>query len=273
MTSNLVTNSGVCQKGVSTTEKKKVNQPLLAATTIIVRDQPDGYEVFMIERPEQGTFPKLHVFPGGKVEQYDAGLDDYCPSLTDERASQILCLKDNGLCFWVGAIRECFEECGVLFVQKNSELLAVSTKTEHQQLQQWARQLSASPRNFQVLLEEHSLTIATDEILYFSHWITPEIAPARFNTRFFLAVLPPEQHADAQTDEVVSACWIRPEVALRKFATKEWQMILPTLTTLRMISNYANANDLIAQVRAGYHKIPVRLGKQLQGMQPFLDQW
>lgn len=227
----------------------------------------------MIERPAQGTFPELHVFPGGKIEPYDSGLDDYCLSLTDDKASQTLSLQDSGLRFWVGAIRECFEESGVLFALQNGELLATQTATERQQLRHWALQISSAKKQFQLLLDEQSLTLATDEILYFSHWITPEVAPVRFNTRFFLAKLPLGQHVDTQTNEVVSSCWIQPRVALRKYATKAWQMILPTLTTLRMICDYANADDLCTQVQTGYHKIPVRPGRQLQGMQPFLDQW
>ena len=247
-------------------------QPLLAATIVLVRDSPNGYEVFMVERPATGAFPKLYVFPGGKIEHYDTGLDEYCPTFTDEQASQVLNLNENGLRFWVGVIRECFEECGVLYAQQNGELLAPRTEGEKQQLLRWARKTSSSPEQFQKLLARKKFTLATDELIYFSHWITPEGAPNRLNTRFFLSKLPPEQRANAQTNEVASSCWIQPKEALHKYATKAWRMILPTLTTLRMLCDYANTDDLIAQVRTGYHKIPVRRGKQLQGMQPFPPQ-
>ena len=269
MVSKIPTNTGARHREDRTTDK----QPLLAATMILVRNQPAGYEVFMIERPVEGAFPQLHVFPGGKIDPLDSELDQYCPLLSDDRASRILSLNEHGLRFWVGAIRECFEECGILFALKNGELLAIRTEAERLQLNEWTQRVSTSAENFQAVLEELKLTLATDDIYYFSHWITPEPAPARFNTRFFLAKLPAGQHAEARTREVVSARWIQPEAALDKFRSKEWQMILPTLTTLRMISNYSNADDLIKHVRAGYHKIPVRPGKQLQGMQPFLDQW
>lgn len=239
---------------------------------ILVRDQPAGYEVFMIERPKTGTFPSLHVFPGGKIDPSDSEMERYSPSLSDVRASELLNVEDQGLRFWVSAIRECFEECGVLFALQNGQLLDVRTEQHRQELKGWATKISTSAELFKLLLEERELKLATDHIHYFSHWITPEPAPTRFNTRFFLAKLPSGQSADALTTEVVSACWIQPSVALEKFKTKEWQMILPTLTTLRMISNYTDADDLIKHVRAGCHKIPVRPGKQLQGMQPFGDQ-
>ena len=261
------------RKEHSALDNSIVELPLLAATMVLVRDHPRGYEVFMIERPAKGAFPKLHVFPGGKIDTLDSELAQYCPRLSDTRASQILSVKDQGLRFWVCAIRECFEECGVLFARQDGEVLSARTETEQLRLREWVQRVSTCSDDFQFVLENHQLTLATDEVHYFSHWITPETAPARFNTRFFLAKLPPEQKTDAQSAEIVSACWVRPNVALEKFRTREWRMILPTLTTLRMISNYTDTEDLIKHVRTGYHKIPVRPGKQLQGMQPFLDPW
>ena len=273
MASKALSDAHVFQRDVCKTHETKANSPLLAATIVLVRDQPTGYEVFMIERPAEGAFPLLRAFPGGKVEKYDIGLDRFCPLLTDEIASRTLGVKDNGLRFWVGAIRECYEECGVLFARKDGKLISDGTDFKRLAPQQLARKISDSPKDFRDLLEVEELTLATDELLYFSHWITPIIVPTRFNTRFFLAKLPEEQHADVQSSEVVSACWIQPEEALHKLTTKEWRMIHPTLTTLRMISHYSCADDLIAQVRVGYHKIPVRVGKQLPGIQPFINQW
>ena len=271
--SNGPTSNNASHSKEGATDNATADQPLLAASMVLVRDQPKGYEVFMIERPAKGAFPKLHVFPGGKIDPLDSELAQLCPLLSDARASQLLRVKDNGLRFWVCAIRECFEECGVLFAQQNDEILTVRTETQRLRIREWSQRVSNSSEDFRLVLETHQLTLATDEVHYFSHWITPKIAPARFNTRFFLAKLPPEQKTDAQSTEIVSACWVRPDVALKKFQTKEWRMILPTLTTLRMISNYTDTEDLIKHVRKGYHKIPVRPGKQLQGMQPFLDPW
>lgn len=272
MSSGLTSNPAN-QNQEGTIDNSTVDRPLLAATMVLVRDQPKGYEVFMIERPAKGAFPKLHVFPGGKIDPSDTELAKYCPLLSDRRASQLLSVKDDGLRFWVCAIRECFEECGVLFARQNDEILTVRTETERMRVREWAQRVSTSSEDFQLVLDAHKLTLATDEVHYFSHWITPKLAPARFNTRFFLAQLPQNQKTDAQSTEIVSACWIRPNVALEKFKTNEWRMILPTLTTLRMISNYTDTEDLIKHVRTGYHKIPVRPGKQLQGMQPYLDPW
>lgn len=270
MTSNLDLDIAEDQNRRGITEDRNHRRPMLAASIILVRDRAEGYEVFMIERPRRGTFPRLHVFPGGKVESYDRIPAEYCASLTDTSASEILNVQDNGLSFWVSAIRECFEECGVLFARQNSQLISTHTESGCNQLQTWARDLATAPEYFPEFLKEQRLTLAADELVYFSHWITPEFAPARFDTRFFLAKLPPNQHAHVLTDEVVSGCWVQPEEALRKFTTNAWKMILPTLTTLRMISHYLNVDDLITQSRAGYHKIPVRTRKQLQGMQPFL---
>ena len=125
---------------------------------VLVRDQPKGYEVFMIERPAKGAFPKLHVFPGGKIDPSDSGLAKYCPSLSDTRASQLLSVEDNGLRFWVCAIRECFEECGVLFARQDNAILALRTETERLQLREWAQRVSTSSEDFRLALEAHKLT-------------------------------------------------------------------------------------------------------------------
>ena len=271
MTSSGPTSDRASHSEQSTIDNTTVDRPILAATMVLVRDQPKGYEVFMIERPAKGAFPKLHVFPGGKIDPSDSQLAQHSPSLSDTRASQLLGVKENGLHFWVCAIRECFEECGILFARRNDALLTVRTETDQQRVTEWAQRVAADSGNFQLVLAAHKLTLATDEVHYFSHWITPKIAPVRFNTRFFLAKLPAEQKTDTQSTEIVSACWVRPDVALEKFRTKEWRMILPTLTTLRMISDYTDTADLIKHVRIGYHKIPVRPQKQLQGMQPYID--
>ena len=161
------------RKEHSALDNSIVELPLLAATMVLVRDHPRGYEVFMIERPAKGAFPKLHVFPGGKIDTLDSELAQYCPRLSDTRASQILSVKDQGLRFWVCAIRECFEECGVLFARQDGEVLSARTETEQLRLREWVQRVSTCSDDFQFVLENHQLTLATDEVHYFSHWITP----------------------------------------------------------------------------------------------------
>ena len=91
----------------------------LAATVMLIRDNPAGLQVYMVKRPGRGDFPDLHVFPGGKVDE-DDWLPDSCPTLTDQEASARLGVSAGGLRYWVAVARECFEECGVLLANSVS---------------------------------------------------------------------------------------------------------------------------------------------------------
>ena len=87
-----------------------------AATVMLLRDGPTGLEVFMMERTATVDFGGLHVFPGGKVDFHDRAedLEAHASGLTDAEASRRLGIESGGLAFWVAAVRECFEEAGVL---------------------------------------------------------------------------------------------------------------------------------------------------------------
>src|SRR5579864_4262240 len=87
-----------------------------AATLVLVRDGSAGTEVFMLRRSHRLEFtPGAYVFPGGAVDPTDTALADYCTGRDDASASRLLGLESGGLVYWVAAVRECFEECGVLF--------------------------------------------------------------------------------------------------------------------------------------------------------------
>ncbi len=224
----------------------------------------------MIHRPKTGAFPNVHAFLGGKVDQADEDFEPFSNGLTDVQASTYLNLPHGGLSYWVAAIRECFEESNVLLAQhqKGTPLTDLDSELT-ERFVRLRQELSLSPNKFREFLEAEQLMLSTSHVHYFSHWITPEGAPRRFNTRFFIALLPEGQQAIAHETEVVSGCWIRPKDALANFTNKEWHMILPTLITLRMIDGHANASALYRYVSKGYHRIPVRPAKQLQGMQPY----
>lgn len=238
-----------------------------AATLILVRELTSGYQVFLIKRPSNGAFPGLHVFPGGKVDQQDENLIPYTDYLTDQLASIQLGVSNRGLRFWVTAIRECFEECGVLFANQGNEAIKIDENVSRTTLNVWRDRLNARDEYFEDILKENSLTLATSKIHYFSHWITPEVIPTRFDTRFFLAELPPRQDVVIHQSEVISGSWVSPEEALQQYSEGHWRMILPTLTSLRMIASYPNLRSLIDSVKAGYHKIPVVPSLPFQSMQ------
>lgn len=242
----------------------------LAATVMIVRDKPGGaggIEVFMMKRPGRGDFPDLHVFPGGKVEETDwqPGL---CPDLSDTEASQRLGINEGGLRYWAAVARECFEECGVLLARSLDGHIGIPD-AKRRSLAAGRQQLLEEQTTWHDLLKDHQLTIASDRLVYFSHWITPPSVPRRFDTRFFLAALPEGEVALSDTQETITGEWVDPARALSNHQQGQWQMIEPTLRSLDTLQEFSSVDDALAKVKAEVHVRPWTPQLGSQGMQPF----
>ena len=240
----------------SATYNKSIRE---AASVIVLRDSSDGPEVFMLQRPGRGDFPDLHVFPGGKVDDDDVELGTLLasPQSPNHPAQK----------FKAAALRECFEECGVLFADPQDGRLGI------RDLQQFRAELLSKQITFKDGFEQFQLAFHDEAVLYFSHWITPPYAPARFDTRFFVAHVPAEQEAKNHESETIAGSWQTPEMALRNYACGDWQLIVPTITTLRMIAGYDQVEALMDAVRRGRHRIPVTPSLHKQGMQYFVGTW
>ena len=241
-----------------------------AATLLVARAARRGedVEVFMVRRPGRGAFPNLHVFPGGKVDAADAGLGAFCQGRSDADASAALGLAAGGRRYWVAAVRECFEECGVLLAYRAGRVFQPADEDERARLDAHRDALATGALTFQGLLAREGLRLALDRVHYFSHWITPETAPARFDTRFFLALLPPGQRAAAESRETTAGEWVTPAQALAHHEAGAWQMIHPTLTTLRALAGWATVDQLFGAVIAGRHLGEIDMGARTQGQQP-----
>lgn len=243
-------------------------KPIRKAATLLLVKPGAPVEIFMLQRPGRGIFPNLHVFPGGKVDVGDAGLDALCTDLTDAEASRMLGVDGDGLRYWVTAIRECFEECGVLLAYRaDGTVFAVRDAAEDARFDGYRDALAAGDLSLPTLLRREDLRLATDRVRYFSHWITPPSAPARFDTRFFIALMPPKQRAVGHRHETVSGTWVTALQALANHDAERWQMIHPTLTTLTTVSHYDDAEALLAAVTEGSHIDDVTANLSEQGMQ------
>ena len=223
--------------------------PRPAATVMLVRDGPSGVEVFLMERSAHGMFGGLHVFPGGKVDDADharrwgalaRGPDDLA-------ASAILGLESGGLSYWVACIRECFEEAGVLLaLGSDSEILRLQSTAMRERYASWRERLNANEDGvLEAMCKKDGLRLATDQLAYVSHWITPSDQPKRYNTRFFVARAPGRQEALHDGHETVESTWIRPKDALERFATGEFNLISPTFKNLEAIAGYASTAELL----------------------------
>jgi 8-oxo-dGTP pyrophosphatase MutT (NUDIX family) len=228
-------------------------EPRPAATVLLVRDTTEGVEVFLMKRSGFGMFGGLHVFPGGKVDAADHG--ERWSALTrgpnDAQASQILGLTRGGLDYWIACIRECFEEAGILLaIDQGDEPLRLTDPDRRQRIAAWRGRLNAREKHIlEGLCESEALRLATDQLAYLSHWITPISQPARFNTRFFVARAPTDQVALHDGHETVESEWLRPEVALDRFAAGELKIISPTEKNLQAICGFTSTEALLESKR------------------------
>ena len=203
-------------------------EPRDAATVMLVRDGESGMEVFMLRRNLTSVgWSGLYLFPGGAVDDDDrhADLEAVCRGRSDAQASATLGIKSGGLAFWVAVVRECFEEAGVLLVDG----------VLPDDIDRYRGAVDRGEMRFLDLLTKFDLTITADKIDYVSHWITPEGAPRRYDTRFFVAQCPPGQVPHHDDREAIAHLWIRPEDALERERSGELEMLPPTIANLKWL--------------------------------------
>ena len=239
----------------------------LAATVVLMRDVPAGIEVFMMQRPGGVDFPDLHVFPGGKVDEQDL-LEDRVHGCSDAEANRRLGLAAGGLRYWVTAIRECFEECGVLLARRNGAFLALDEPREVARFDDYRQALIDGAMTMADLCRREDLVLAADCLSYFSHWLTPASVPRRFDTRFFVARMPVMQDTAAHAWETAGEHWVSPQAALSAAAAGEWQMISPTLTTLRSLTGFSRVEAVFDAILQERHLPDLTTELSQQGMQP-----
>ena len=200
-----------------------------ASTIVLLRDGATGLETFMVMRHHQIDFASgALVFPGGRMEAADEALAQ-TPAPSDPLAP-----------FKVAAIREAFEECGVLLARPEGEPGIVSAAR--------AEKLDrAAP--FAELMARERLSPALDALVPYAHWITPDFVPKRFDTHFFLALAPPDQALAHDGHEAVDSVWIAPAEALAEHG-KRFKLLFPTHRNLWKLSAHADAQSALAAARA-----------------------
>ncbi len=239
----------------------------LAATVVLMRDTPQGIEVFMMQRPGGVDFPDLHVFPGGKVDEQDL-LEGWVHGCSEAEANRLLGLPAGGLRYWVTAIRECFEECGVLLARRGGRFLALDEPAEVGRFDGYRQALIDGHMTMADLCRQEDLVLAADCLSYFSHWLTPPSVPRRFDTRFFVARMPVMQDTAAHAWETAGEHWIAPGEALAAAESGEWRMISPTLTTLKSLARFSRVDAVFEAVARTAHLPPLTAELAQQGMQP-----
>lgn len=229
-------------------------RPRPAATVIIARDHDDGVEIFMMRRSEQMDFGAgNYVFPGGALDadDGDAHWASLCDGLDDAEASRKLNLPQGGLAYWIAAVRECFEESGLLLCRdRHGELVTHDDDSHADELAELRTELVAGKRSFAEVLDAHKLRPALDQLAYLSHWITPPGGTRRYDTRFLVTAVPLRQTASHDGNEAIAHQWIIPRAALEQHRKGEISMTPPTVKTLETLAQFSNSEALMTYVRS-----------------------
>ncbi|MFL6655024.1 MAG: MBL fold metallo-hydrolase [Sulfurifustis sp.] len=218
-----------------------VQVPRPAATLVLLRPGPRGAEVLMLQRSRNAAFlGGAYVFPGGSLEPQDADerVLRRVRGLTAEQANARLGLASGALSYYVAAIRECFEEAGVLLI-KNADGSLVTAD-------QAASLLRYRHQPFAEFLEAENLFIPGDALAYFGHWVTVPGRARRFDTRFFVALAPEGQAGSNDAAETVHDVWLRPAEALERGARGEIEVVFATKYTLTELARFSDPKDAFA---------------------------
>lgn len=226
-----------------TDQQKGLAPAVPSATILLLRQASDGMEVFMVVRHHQIDFASgALVFPGGKADpqDFDEALLPHIEGASadaDMRAIQ------------VSAIREAFEECGVLLAREQGSQSIISAdrlaKLEH-----YREPLNSGAVALLDFLRDEQLVLACDTLVHFAHWITPEMMPKRFDTHFYLAMAPADHVALHDGYESVDSVWIKPADALAEAEAGTKTVIFPTLRNIEMLAESSTPEQAIADAHA-----------------------
>jgi 8-oxo-dGTP pyrophosphatase MutT (NUDIX family) len=181
----------------------------------------------------------FYVFPGGTVHQddYSTRMLARCRGLGGDNARKILGgvhEPDIALGHWVAVIRELFEEVGILLcVTGSGGDMQITDGAAAKRIELERQQIVNKHLNFASFLESEDLFCDLSRVIYFDHWVTPDIYSMRFDTRFYIAALPSHQTALERSEEVTDSLWIRPENALARINRHDFPILPPTTTVLQ----------------------------------------
>lgn len=202
----------------------------------------------MLQRTHQAIFlPGFYVFPGGAVDasDHDARLYDLVAGQNRQALNRQLGIKEGGLAYLIAAIRECYEESGIL-------LTNLSLPASHPALQQ-RQQVASGQQRLLDICQQHDVTLDLSGMAYLDHWITPPGPPRRFDTRFFIAKAPEGQQAHHDNSETIDSIWLTPQQAIERFHQGQLPLILPTLAVLKKLENFTGADEAIHHHRNSSH--------------------
>jgi 8-oxo-dGTP pyrophosphatase MutT (NUDIX family) len=203
--------------------------PRDASTVIVARDSPAGIEVYMLRRSSKSpAAPDAYVFPGGTIDRGDRSPMARMRLTGDWRPAEPA--------FTYAAIRETYEECGLLFA---------TTAIAAERLREARTAMLEGKRSFNETLLDLDVRLDAKAMHYFSRWITPPSIPYRFDARFFVAALPEGQIAEADAFETYDGRWVKPAEMLEAGTANEVQIVFPTAKHLERLGQFADVAALL----------------------------
>lgn len=225
--------------------KRPAPPPIPSATILLIREDHGPLEVFMVQRHHQVDFASSAlVFPGGKVDpaDRDPALRARCTGAED--------LDDEALAYRVAAVRETFEESGVLVMrERGAEALVPAARAATIEAR-WRDALNAHEATIGEIAAAEDLVLALDALVLFAHWITPAFMPRRFDTHFYLVAVPRDQAAAHDGGESVDSLWIAPARALEEAEAGRLSILFPTRMQLAKLARARGVADALARARA-----------------------
>jgi len=229
---------------------------LPAATSVVLRPpagDPDGPpEIFLVRRNERASFMAgAHVFPGGRVDEADRSADEvWCDGLAGARAAWPDLDPADAVAYHVAAVRELFEEAGVLLARdRTGRLVAEADDERTRRLRAGRRAILAGETEFAAVIRAERLRLALDELRPLGHWVTPAFEAKRFDARFFLARVPDDQLARHDAAETVGSVWMTAAGALERCRLGEISLPPPTWSTLADLARFGSLGAVLASTR------------------------
>ncbi|MFX1337070.1 MAG: hypothetical protein ACFFDK_00520 [Promethearchaeota archaeon] len=228
-------------------------KPKLAATVILLRKRiPDfpnencEFEVFMGKRHINNKFlGGHHVFPGGSIEEQDVNKEsrERLRGLDKNFANNLKEIYKDPVIFWIIAIRELFEETGILLaVNETGDLILINEENKNK-FQRYQEDLQKDRETMTNILIRENLYYDASHVKYFGRLVTPAMSPIRFDTQFFLCDIPQEQNINLFSDELTEGLWGTPKKILELYKKNQIKIIFPQYSTLRRLNKFKTIQE------------------------------
>lgn len=227
-----------------------------AATVILAREHEQGWQVLMVKRSAKSAFmPDLYVYPGGALDPQDTSFqgadlaqEGICRGFTRAEAFDRLAephiTPDQALGLYFAAIREVFEEAGLLLARRQDGGPLEANGARRDTFASYREALRSGELSLRELLEREALCVEPGKLGYFARWITPDGEKRRFDARFFVVRAPRDQRALVDLGEVVAHRWGTPASLLERYASGELELAPPTYSTLLRLAQFDSIDAL-----------------------------